>query len=183
MAAQGTVGAPAGAVAGKAGSKEAPKTMDSAAVSRRLQQELMQLMMSGEKGLSAFPCGDNIMDWTGTIEGAEGTPYAGQKYKLELQFSAEYPFKPPNVRFATPCYHPNVDWASGTICLDILRDQSTGGQWSAAYSVKTVLVSIQSLLGDPNPASPLNAEAARLWDNVEDYTRVVAGKYARAADK
>jgi len=53
----------------------------------------------------------------------------------------EYPFKAPEVKFVTPCYHPNVD-QHGNICLDILKEK-----WSAAYSVRTLLLSIQSLLG------------------------------------
>ena len=56
--------------------------------------------------------------------------------------NAEYPFKAPEVKFITPCYHPNVD-QFGNICLDILKEK-----WSAAYSVRTLLLSIQSLLGE-----------------------------------
>ena len=56
-------------------------------------------------------------------------------------------------------FHPNVDPA-GNICLDILKDK-----WSAAYSVSTVLLSLQSLLGEPNNASPLNVEASQLWNS------------------
>ena len=48
-----------------------------------------------------------------------------------------YPFKAPTVRFETPLFHPNVD-VHGNICLDILKEK-----WSAAYSVRTILVSIQ----------------------------------------
>lgn len=65
----------------------------------------------------------------------------GQIYKLSLKFPTDYPFKAPTVKFETFCFHPNVD-QYGNICLDILKDK-----WSAAYSVKTVLLSIQSLLG------------------------------------
>lgn len=63
------------------------------------------------------------------------------------------------MRFETACFHPNVD-QHGNICLDILKEK-----WSAAYSVRTVLLSIQSLLGEPNNDSPLNAYAAkvRFW--------------------
>ena len=57
------------------------------------------------------------------------------------RFGADYPFKAPEVKFVTPCFHPNVD-QYGNICLDILKEK-----WSAAYSVRTVLLSIQSLLG------------------------------------
>ena len=69
---------------------------------------------------------------------------------------ADYPFKAPCVRFETACFHPNVD-QHGNICLDILKEK-----WSAAYSVRTVLLSIQSLLGEPNNDSPLNAYAAKV---------------------
>jgi ubiquitin-conjugating enzyme E2 C len=62
------------------------------------------------------------------------------------------------VKFVTPCFHPNVD-EHGNICLDILKEK-----WSAAYSVTTVLISLQSLLGEPNNESPLNNVAAELWD-------------------
>jgi len=70
---------------------------------------------------------------------------------------ADYPFKAPSVRFETACFHPNVD-QHGNICLDILKEK-----WSAAYSVRTVLLSIQSLLGEPNNDSPLNAYAAKVY--------------------
>ncbi len=60
------------------------------------------------------------------------------------------------MRFETSCFHPNVD-QHGNICLDILKEK-----WSAAYSVRTVLLSIQSLLGEPNNDSPLNAYAAKV---------------------
>lgn len=46
--------------------------------------------------------------------------------------------------FKTPIYHPNIDF-SGRICLDILKEK-----WSAIYNVQSVLLSLQSLLGEPN---------------------------------
>ena len=132
------------------------------------------MQTSEEKSFSAFPSGYNILHWVGTLDGAAGTPYENQRYKLSLRFGSDYPFRPPTVRFETACFHPNVD-QHGNICLDILKDQ-----WTPAYSVKTILVSIQSLLGDPNPDSPLNEYAAQLWPNQEEYTRVNAHKYAEA---
>lgn len=104
----------------------------------------MKLMMSNEKGISAFPDGENIFKWVGTITGPLGTPYSDQKYKLQLEFTNAYPYSAPVVKFLTPCFHPNVD-LSGVICLDILKDK-----WSALYDVTTILLSIQSLLGEPN---------------------------------
>ncbi|KAJ2550843.1 Ubiquitin-conjugating enzyme E2 C [Coemansia sp. RSA 1933] len=141
------------------------------AVSKRLQSELMTLMMANLQGISAFPQGDDILNWVGTIEGAQGTAYEGLKYKLCLRFPADYPFTAPTITFETPCWHPNVD-DHGNICLDILKEK-----WSAVYNVQTILLSLQTLLGDPNPASPLNGQAAQLWENQDEYKRVLLRHY------
>ena len=89
-------------------------------VNKRLQSELMSLMMTKDAGISAFPDGDNIFHWTGTIVGGEGTVYEGLQYKLSLKFPTGYPYEAPQVTFVTPCFHPNVD-QYGNICLDILK--------------------------------------------------------------
>ncbi|KAF3433917.1 hypothetical protein FNV43_RR25020 [Rhamnella rubrinervis] len=149
-----------------------PNPVDTSSVSQRLQKELMSLMMSaGDLGVSAFPEGENIFTWIGTIEGGKGTMYEGLSYKLSLRFPLDYPFKPPQVKFETMCFHPNVD-QFGNICLDILQDK-----WSSAYDCRTILLSIQSLLGEPNPESPLNSYAATLWSNKEDYKKMVHKQY------
>ena len=102
-------------------------------------------MMSGTPGISAFPDGDgNLLNWTATIDGPDETYYAGLQFKLSFAFPNNYPYAPPAVLFKTPIFHPNVDFA-GRICLDILKDK-----WSAVYNVQTVLLSLQSLLGEPN---------------------------------
>lgn len=67
--------------------------------------------------------------------------YEGLRYRLSLDFPAGYPYQAPRVKFVTPCFHPNVD-EQGFICLDILKDK-----WSALYDVRSILLSIQSLLG------------------------------------
>ncbi|KAH7537396.1 hypothetical protein FEM48_Zijuj03G0088000 [Ziziphus jujuba var. spinosa] len=147
-------------------------TVDTTSVSQRLQKELMSLMMSaGDLGVSAFPEGQSIFTWIGTIEGGKGTMYEGLSYKLSLRFPLDYPFKPPQVKFETMCFHPNVD-QFGNICLDILQDK-----WSSAYDCRTILLSIQSLLGEPNPESPLNSYAATLWNSREDYKKMVHRQY------
>ncbi|KAK1900834.1 Ubiquitin-conjugating enzyme E2 C [Dissostichus eleginoides] len=69
----------------------------------------------------------------------------------------------PRVKFLTSCFHPNVD-PQGFICLDILKDK-----WSALYDVRCILLSLQSLLGEPNNESPLNTTAAELWENQEAF--------------
>ncbi|KAJ3683803.1 hypothetical protein LUZ60_014030 [Juncus effusus] len=147
------------------------KGTDRQSVLKRLQAELMSLMMSGDPGISAFPEGDDIFHWRGTINGSNGTVYEGLVYKLSLTFHTDYPFKPPKVKFESSCFHPNVDLL-GNICLDILQDK-----WTSAYDVRTILLSIQSLLGEPNNDSPLNAQAASLWANQEEFRNKVVELY------
>jgi ubiquitin-conjugating enzyme E2 A len=93
---------------------------------------------------------------------------AGGTFKLVLEFSEDYPNKAPQVRFLTKMFHPNI-YNDGQICLDILQNQ-----WSPIYDISAILTSIQSLLCDPNPASPANSEASRLYnENRREYNRRV----------
>ncbi|KAM5197062.1 ubiquitin-conjugating enzyme E2 C-like [Hipposideros larvatus] len=75
--------------------------------------------------------------------------YEDLRGKTSLEFPSGYPYYAPTRKFLTPCYHPNVD-TQGSICLDILNDK-----WSALYDVRTILLSIQSFLGEPNINRPL----------------------------
>ncbi|KAF2006565.1 ubiquitin-conjugating enzyme [Amniculicola lignicola CBS 123094] len=144
----------------------------SATVAQRLQKELMDLMLSPNPGLTAFPSDSNLLHWTATIEGPADTPYASLTFKLTFEFASTYPYTAPTVLFKTPIFHPNVDF-SGRICLDILKEK-----WSAVYNVGSVLLSLQSLLGEPNNSSPLNGQAAELWDNdPEEFKRLVLARH------
>ncbi|KAJ2849565.1 Ubiquitin-conjugating enzyme E2 C [Coemansia brasiliensis] len=147
----------------------------SSAVIKRLQSELMALMMAKPEGISAFPQPDNMLLWIATIEGALGTVYEGLKYKLAIKFPTDYPYTAPTITFTTPCWHPNVD-DQGNICLDILKEK-----WSAIYNVQSILLSLQTLLGDPNTASPLNGQAAQLWENQPEYKRMLLKHYKEHA--
>lgn len=109
------------------------------------------------------------MQWTNVIFGPEDSPWEGGTFLLKMTFSEDYPNKPPTVVFVTKMFHPNI-YANGSICLDILQHN-----WSPIYDIAAVLTSIQSLLTDPNPNSPANQEAAKLYrDNRREYNRRVA---------
>ena len=96
------------------------------------------------------------------------TPFEDGTFKLMLTFDESYPNKPPTVKFLSRMFHPNV-YANGELCLDILQNR-----WSPTYDVAAILTSIQSLLHDPNPNSPANAEAAQLYrENMKEYVRRV----------
>lgn len=98
------------------------------------------------------------MIWQAIILGPDDTPWEDGTFKLLLHFTEEYPNRPPTVQFLSKIFHPNV-YGDGKICLDILQHQ-----WSPIYDISAILTSIQSLLTDPNPASPANAEAAQLYE-------------------
>ncbi|PVU93559.1 hypothetical protein BB561_003204 [Smittium simulii] len=151
-------------------------TAISPATLKRLKNELMGLMMANIKGITAFPESDNMLSWIGSIEGAAETVYSGLKYKIKIKFSNDFPITAPTIVFTTPIYHPNVD-KQGNICLDILKEE-----WSAVYNVQTILLSLQSLLGEPNPASPLNVDAAKLWENQEAYKTALLEHYNQNSD-
>ncbi|XP_066127395.1 ubiquitin-conjugating enzyme E2 C-like isoform X1 [Saccopteryx bilineata] len=138
----------------------------------------MALMMSGNKGISAFPESDHLFKWVGTIHGAAGTVYEDLRYELFLAFPRGYPYRAPTVnaptvKFHTPCFHPSVD-TQGNFCLDVLKDK-----WSALYDVRTNPFSIQSLLGEPNTDSPPNTQAAELWKSPAAFKKYLQETYAK----
>ena len=122
---------------------------------KRIKKELENFNKDPPANCSAGPEGDDVFHWTATIMGPVGTPYHGGIFYLNITFPANYPFKPPKVAFVTKIYHPNIN-SSGGICLDILKDN-----WSPALTISKVLLSICSLLTDPNPADPLEARIAQ----------------------
>ncbi|KAM9040960.1 LOW QUALITY PROTEIN: ubiquitin-conjugating enzyme E2-17 kDa-like [Megaptera novaeangliae] len=136
---------------------------------RRLMRDFKRLQEDPPTGVSGAPTDNNIMIWNAVIFGPHDTPFEDGTFKLTIEFTEEYPNKPPTVRFVSKMFHPNV-YADGGICLDILQNR-----WSPTYDVSAILTSIQSLLSDPNPNSPANAMAAQLYkENRREYERVKA---------
>lgn len=134
---------------------------------KRIQKELADLEKEPPSNCSAGPIEDNLYHWNGTIMGPSDSPYSGGVFWLDIHFPSQYPFKPPKVRFNTKIYHPNIN-SNGSICLDIL-----GTEWSPALTICKVLLSISSLLTEPNPDDPLVPEAANLYkEDIEEYNKV-----------
>jgi len=131
----------------------------------RIKKELELFTKDPPTNCSAGPLDDDIYRWQATIMGPSDSPYQGGVFYLEIHFPPDYPYKPPKIKFNTKIYHPNIN-SSGGICLDILKDQ-----WSPALTISKVLLSICSLLTDPNPDDPLVPSIAELYiHNREEYT-------------
>lgn len=124
--------------------------------SRRVTKELQDITNHPPANCSAT-AGDDIMNWVATITGPKDTPYEDGVFILTVEFTKEYPFKPPIIKFGTRVFHPNID-KNGNICLDILKEQ-----WSPALTMDKVLLSICSLLTDPNADDPLDPESANMY--------------------
>ncbi|KAG8574499.1 hypothetical protein GDO81_009210 [Engystomops pustulosus] len=134
---------------------------------KRIQKELMDLQRDPPAQCSAGPVGEDLFHWQATIMGPNDSPFQGGVFFLTIHFPTDYPFKPPKVAFTTKIYHPNIN-SNGSICLDILRSQ-----WSPALTVSKVLLSICSLLCDPNPDDPLVPEIAHTYKaDREKYNRL-----------
>jgi ubiquitin-conjugating enzyme E2 D/E len=128
----------------------------------RITKELNSLTKDPPFNCSAGPVGngEDLYKWEGCIIGPEGTPYEGGCFKLNIIFPINYPFKPPKVNFITKIYHPNIHKNGGGICLDILNTK-----WSPALTISKVLLSLCSLLDEPNPKDPLEPEIAEQYEN------------------
>eukprot|EP00211_Chloroparvula_japonica_P012883 CAMPEP_0119121938 /NCGR_PEP_ID=MMETSP1310-20130426/2349_1 /TAXON_ID=464262 /ORGANISM="Genus nov. species nov., Strain RCC2339" /LENGTH=135 /DNA_ID=CAMNT_0007111533 /DNA_START=90 /DNA_END=497 /DNA_ORIENTATION=- len=100
------------------------------------------------------PDDSNLYHWVATIMGPAGSPYDGGVFYLDFKFTEQYPFKPPKVRMRTKIYHCNIS-SDGEICLDVLKKN-----WAPSLTVSKILVSITSLLSEPNPDDPLVADIA-----------------------
>ncbi|PKC61942.1 ubiquitin-conjugating enzyme E2 4 [Rhizophagus irregularis] len=118
--------------------------------------------------ISAAPIGDgddDLLHWEAAIIGPPNSPYSGGVFFLDIHFPIGYPLKPPTVIFKTKVYHPNIN-GDGCIGLDCL-----GPLWSPAKKllIKNIMISLQvllsicSLLTDPNPEITFDSEIAHIY--------------------
>lgn len=122
----------------------------------RLKRELSLLATEPPPGITCWQDTDRMGDLRAQIIGGANTPYEKGVFTLEVSIPERYPFEPPQIRFLTPIYHPNID-SAGRICLDILKLPPKGA-WRPSLSIATVLASIQLLMAEPNPDDPLMAD-------------------------
>jgi len=115
---------------------------------KRIHKELADIKKEDLGGITIEPT-DNLFLWNASIPGQEGSPYEGGLFRLEIHLPHDYPFSAPKILFLTRIYHMNIS-DRGAVCIDILKNQ-----WSPALSIFKVILSLSSLLTDPNPQDPL----------------------------
>lgn len=167
---------------------------------RRLLKELSENQAHPNPCLARLaPVSDeDLTHWRAILLGPPHSLYEGCRWEIDIRVPDQYPHVPPEMRFITPCCHPNVHlkvylstihgergedgltrWQTGEICLDLLR----GTSWTPTLTISSALTMVQQLLTDPEPDSPLNVDAAavmRFGDAVgyESLVRVWGVLYA-----
>ncbi|KAL1437069.1 hypothetical protein MTO96_049070 [Rhipicephalus appendiculatus] len=118
---------------------------------------------------------DNLFEWEVAIFGPPDTLYEGGYFKAHMKFPPDYPYSPPTVRFLTKVWHPNV-YENGDLCISILHppiDDPQSGElpcerWNPTQNVRTILLSVISLLNEPNTFSPANVDASVMYRRWKD---------------
>ncbi|QRW13345.1 ubiquitin-conjugating enzyme [Ceratobasidium sp. AG-Ba] len=116
---------------------------------KRIHKEIKDIQKEDMGGIKLAPSDQSLFEWTGSLPGPEGSVYEGGEFHVDITLPSDYPFHSPRMRFKTKIYHMNIN-DQGGICLDILKNA-----WSPALSLYKVMLSLSSLLTDPNPNDPL----------------------------
>ncbi|KJE95386.1 ubiquitin-conjugating enzyme E2 [Capsaspora owczarzaki ATCC 30864] len=144
-----------------------------------LQRQLQELNRHPIEGFSAGLVDDSdIFKWEVMIIGPPDTLYEGGFFKAHLIFPREYPHRPPKMTFISEIWHPNVHH-NGDVCISILHEpgedkygyEKASERWLPVHTVETILLSVISILSDPNDESPANIDAAKEWRENRDAFR------------
>eukprot|EP00092_Neocalanus_flemingeri_P008808 GFUD01009481.1.p1 GENE.GFUD01009481.1~~GFUD01009481.1.p1 ORF type:complete len:198 (-),score=37.42 GFUD01009481.1:271-777(-) len=136
-----------------------------------LRKQLADLNKNPVEGFSAGLIDDeDIFRWEVLIIGPPDTLYEGGFFKCHLLFPREYPLKPPVLRILSDMWHPNIH-KDGKVCISILHEpgddrfgyEKASERWLPIHTVETILISVISMLADPNDESPANVDAAKEW--------------------
>jgi len=136
----------------------------------RIKKELKQLKSNPPEGIKVSLQDKNLYCWEVTIRGPPESYFEGGEFVADLNFPKDYPSSPPTVKFKSSIFHPNI-YESGEACISILHPpgkdkhgyESAEERWRPVQTIKSVLLSIQVMLGAPNDKSPANPDAAKVF--------------------
>jgi ubiquitin-protein ligase len=150
------------------------------------EEDSIGIKVSFSKNSSAE---EMLNEWDIQIDGPPDTIYENFVLHAKMHFPNEYPFKPPTFQFVNPMFHPNI-YVDGKVCISILHNErddptdleSAKCSWTPGQNVRTVCLSIISLLNAPNIYSPANVDASKLYrDDINAYKRTVKEILSKAA--
>eukprot|EP00051_Salpingoeca_urceolata_P011827 m.146983 g.146983 ORF g.146983 m.146983 type:complete len:175 (-) comp17273_c0_seq2:23-547(-) len=145
-----------------------------------LMKQLKELNKSPISGFSAgLVDDDDPFKWEVMVSGPPDTLYEGGMFKAMLNFPKDYPMSPPQMKFVSEMWHPNIYTGSrdcGKVCISILHPpgddphnyESASERWSPVHTVESILLSVMSMLASPNDESPANIDAAKEWRESPD---------------
>jgi len=156
---------------------------DQSQASLLLKKQLGELKKNPVEGFSAgLIDDDDIFRWEVLIIGPPDTLYEGGFFKCQLTFPRDYPLKPPDLKVISDIWHPNIE-KNGKVCISILHEpgddkygyEKANERWLPIHTVETILISVISMLADPNDESPANVDAAKEWrEAYPDFKKKVA---------
>ncbi len=148
-----------------------------------LAKELERLQNNDDIGASIGLVDDeDLFNWSIIYEGPTETLYEGGFFKALIKFPEDYPNNPPEMKFVTEMWHPNI-YPDGKVCISILhppgedefnQQESADERWRPILGVESILISVISMLNDPNLDSPANIDAAKNFkEDREGYEKKV----------
>jgi len=147
---------------------------------KRLQSEYNQIIKEPNYFYSVDPDKKNFLKWNVLIIGPDESIFEGGIFNCILEFSKDYPNKPPKFKFTDNIFHPNI-YPDGNVCISILHEgediygyEQINERWNPSHSVNSIIMSILSMLNDPNFESPANVDASKLWrENFNEYKKKI----------
>ena len=128
------------------------------ALHNRIKKEYQDLQKEKNSNVQVKLVNNDYRHWKGRIKGPIDTCYQGGIFDVDIIIPNDYPFKPPKKKFDTKIWHPNISSVTGAICLDILKNE-----WTPALTIRTALISLQSLMCEPVPNDPQDAVVAKQY--------------------
>jgi ubiquitin-conjugating enzyme E2 G1 len=147
---------------------------------KRLQSEYKQYLKDPSCHYTILPNGNNFLEWDILLFGPSDTIFEGGIFKCKIEFTNQYPNKPPVLTFITPLYHPNI-FPNGGVCMSILHEgvdvygyEHVSERWNPSHSVDSILMSMLLVLTEPNFDSPANIDASKLWrSDFMEYKKII----------
>lgn len=143
----------------------------------RIANELRLLQDPDNMSMFDVITQDDMRNFRVILNGPPDSVYEGYRFELSVCIPSEYPHCPPKVKFITPIKHLNIN-DNGDICLDIIKSKN----WTGYQNIRSVIISIISLLSDPNPNDPLDFDLGQMYrespSNYYDYVRGCCSKFS-----